>query len=57
MKTIDRRLDRMIQIADETGLTLDQVVAAIGRTDQSTFRKFSGTPSSLPLYIASSVKP
>jgi len=57
MKTIDRRLNRMIQIADETGLTLDQVVAAIGRADQSTFRKFSGTPPSLPLYIASSVKP
>ena len=57
MKEVDRRLDRMIQIAEETGLTLDAVVAAIGRADYSTFRKFSGNPSSLPLYIASRVSP
>jgi hypothetical protein len=54
---IDQRLDRMIEIADETGLTLDAVVAAIGRSDQKTFRAFSDTPSTLPRYIASRVKP
>ncbi len=57
MQTIDKRLDRMIQIADETGLTLDEVVAAIGRADYRTFRKFSAMPSSLPLYIQSKVSP
>lgn len=57
MKTVDRRLDRMIQIADETGLTLDAVIAAIGRADYRTFRKFSDNPSRLPLYIQSIVTP
>lgn len=57
MQAVDRRLDRMIQIADETGLTLDAVVAAIGRADYKIFRAFSDTPSSLPLYIASKVSP
>lgn len=54
---VDQRLDRMIEIADETGLTLDAVVAAIGRVDQKTFRAFSERPSSLPRYIASRVRP
>jgi len=53
----DLRLDRMIQIADETGLTLDQVVQAIGRAEGKTFRMFSDSPSSLPRYIASRVRP
>lgn len=54
---VDERLDRMIEICEETGLGLDQVVRAIGRADQNTFRKFSDNPSSLPRYIASSVSP
>lgn len=53
---VDARLDRMIEIADETGLTLDQIVTAIGRADQNIFESFSGSPSTLPRYIASSVK-
>lgn len=57
MKIVDDRLDRMIEIADETGDSLDRVVAAIGRVDQSDFDKVSGRPSLLPLYIKSSVKP
>lgn len=57
MKEIDRRLDRMIELADETGLSLDDVVRAIGRVDYKIFRSFSDNPSTLPRYIASSVKP
>lgn len=57
MREIDKRLDRMIEIADQTGLTLDQVVEAIGRADQSTFDKFSGNPETLPRYIQSRVTP
>lgn len=53
----DCRLDRMIEMAEQTGLSLDKIVKAIGRADQSTFRRFSDNPSSLPLYIASNVKP
>lgn len=48
MKEIDKRLDRMIEIAVEQGLTLDHVVKIMGRCDQSTFRAFSDNPSSLP---------
>lgn len=57
MKVVDSRLDRMIQIADQTGATLDQVVAAIGRSDQRTFDDVSDNPSRLPRYMKSSVKP
>lgn len=57
MKDLDERLDRMIQIADETGESLDVVVAAIGRVDQSAFDAVSDNPSRLPRYKKSSVKP
>ena len=57
MKDVDKRLDRMIEMCDETGLTLDEVVESIGRADQKTFRAFSDNPSSLPRYIASKVTP
>lgn len=53
----DVRLDRMIEMADETGLSLDQIVKTIGRADQTLFRKFDGNPSLLPRYIKSSVSP
>lgn len=56
-QAVDERLDRMIELADETGLTLDEIVRAIGRSDQKTFKAFSDTPSSLPRYIASKVSP
>jgi hypothetical protein len=57
MQTLDDRLDRMIEIAEETGATLDDVVKAIGRADQTTFRAVSDNPSLLPRYMKSSVKP
>lgn len=56
-KDVDKRLDRMIEICDETGLSLDDVVRAIGRADQRTFLAYSVSPSSLPLYIQSKDKP
>lgn len=57
MKVVDQRLGRMIEIADETGATLDEVVAAIGRADHKTFAEVSASPSRLPLYMKSKVKP
>ena len=57
MQEIDRRLDRMIQVADELNVTLDHVVACMGRVDQSTFEALSANPSRLPLYMKSRVKP
>lgn len=56
MKLVDKRLDRMIEIADETGHSLDDIVKAIGREDQSIFEMVSGNPSTLPRYMASKVK-
>lgn len=57
MRLIDQRLDRMIEIAESEGVTLDAVVGAIGRADQSIFDAVSESPSRLPLYMKSSVKP
>ena len=54
---IDRRLDRMMEIADICGASLDDVVRAIGRANQRTFEDVSDNPSRLPLYMKSSVKP
>lgn len=48
MQEVDKRLDRMIEIAESEGLTLDHVVNVMGRCDQRTFRAFSDNPSSLP---------
>lgn len=57
MHEIDERLDRMIEIADELNVKLDDVVAAIGRADQRTFDEFSERPSRLPLYMKSRSSP
>lgn len=57
MKEIDRRLDQMIEIADKTGVSLDDVVAAIGRCDYSDFLAVSDNPSLLPRYMKSKVNP
>lgn len=57
MQTPDQRLNRMIEIADEAGVTLDEVVAALARCDQRTFDAVSANPSTLPRYTKSSVKP
>lgn len=47
-REIDRRLDRMIEIAESENLPLDHVIKYMGRCDQSTFRAFSDNPSTLP---------
>ncbi len=57
MKEIDKRLDRMIEISDLLGMSLDQVVAYMGRCDQRTFAALSESPSRLPRYMKSKVKP
>tara|TARA_R110000796_G_scaffold9452_10_gene32221 strand:- start:3690 stop:3899 length:210 start_codon:yes stop_codon:yes gene_type:complete len=51
MKEVDKRLDRMIEIAESENLTLDHVVEIMGRCDQRTFRAFSDNPSTLPRKI------
>lgn len=57
MTEADRRLDRMIEIANETGASLDLIVKLMARCDQRTFDAFSDNPSRLPIYIKSSVNP
>lgn len=57
MQEIDRRLDRMIEIADELDVPLDHVVAHMGRCSQRDFAAFSDNPSRLPRYMKSSVNP
>lgn len=57
MEEVDRRLDRMIQVADETGYPLDHIVKHMGRCDQSSFDAFSDKPSRLPRYMKSSDRP
>lgn len=55
--SVDDRLDRMIEIADILDVSLDHVVACIGRADQSFFEAVSDNPSLLPRYIKSNVRP
>lgn len=57
MKEIDRRLDRMIEIADELDVPLDHVVKHMGRCDQRRFLMLSGNPEMLPRYMKSSFSP
>lgn len=57
MQEVDRRLNRMIEIADLLDVSLDDVVKSIGRADQRTFDAFSANPSRLPLYMKSRVNP
>lgn len=57
MQAIDRRLDRMIEIADELNVSLDHVVAHLGRVDHKTFAAFADNPSRLPRYMKSNVTP
>jgi len=54
---VDRRLDRMIEVADELDVPLDHVVKYMGRCSQTAFRMFSDKPSRLPRYIKSNVRP
>jgi hypothetical protein len=57
MDTIDKRLDRMLAVADELDVPLDHVVKHMGRCDQRSFDAFSDSPSRLPLYTKSNVRP
>jgi len=57
MKIVDKRLDRMIEIADELNVPLDHVVKYIGRCDQRAFEAVSDKPSLLPRYMKSNVTP
>ncbi len=57
MKVVDKRLDRMIEIADELDVPLDHVVKHIGRCDQRAFEAVSERPSLLPRYMKSNVTP
>lgn len=57
MSRVDERLDDMIRIAEATGVSLDDVVRAIGRQSERDFRAVSDNPSLLPRYMKSSVRP
>ena len=57
MTDIDARLDRMIEIAMGESLPLDHVVACMGRCSQTEFDTLSESPSRLPRYTKSSVRP
>ena len=54
---VDQRLDDMIDMAEKTGISLDEIVRTIGRADQTTFDAASDNPSRLPMYIKSRDKP
>lgn len=57
MQSVNDRLDRMIEIAVTENYTLDSVVAALGRCDQSVFDAVSDSASRLPKYIKSKLRP
>jgi len=57
MSIADERLDDMIRIAEATGYSLDDVLKAIGRADQTIFEAVSANPSLLPRYIQSRDRP
>jgi hypothetical protein len=57
MDVADLRLDRLIELADETGMTLDELVKLVGRADQSTFLAFSESASMRPRYMKSNDRP
>lgn len=57
MKMVDARLDRMIEIAEVLDVPLDHIVAHMGRIPQRDFEALSASPSRLPRYIQSKVRP
>jgi hypothetical protein len=57
MQEIDRRLNRMIEVADQLNVPLDHVVLHMGRVSQSDFEALSDNPSRLPRYMKSKVNP
>ena len=50
---IDRRLDRLIEIADHLDEPLDDVIQAFGRCNSSLFKTVSDKFPTLPLYMKS----
>lgn len=52
MKEIDRRLDRMIEISDQLGVTLDHVVAHMGRCSKADFEALYADPSPLKTNVS-----
>lgn len=57
MSICDERLDCIIDIAKRTGLSLDRIVAEVGRAPQSDFDAFCESPSLRPRYMKSSDSP
>lgn len=57
MRTIEARIDRLIEIAEQTGVSLDYLVREYGECSQSDFDALSDKPSRLPKYMKSSVNP
>ena len=57
MKTIEARMDRLIEIAEQTGVSLDYLVREYGRCSQRDFDALSDNPSRLPKYMKSRVSP
>jgi hypothetical protein len=57
MTIADKRLDRMIQIAEQMDVPLDHVVKHMARCDYKTFKALDDNPSLLPRYTKSSVTP
>lgn len=53
----ESRLDRMIEIAREYDVSLDDVVAAMDHLGVISFRALSESASTLPKYIKSKVNP
>ena len=47
----------MIEIAQETGAPLDEIVLYMGRCSDTAFRAFSDRPSTLPMYVKSRLQP
>lgn len=54
---VDQRLSRMIEMAEELGVTLDDVVRSVGRADQRTFLALSEIASKRPRNMKSNVTP
>jgi len=48
VRQVDRRLDRMMEIADQQEIPLDHVVRYMGRCSESAFKAFSENPELLP---------
>ena len=57
MNILDARLDDLVWLAEISGYSLDDVVEAVGKCPESEFRAVLESPSILPRYIKSNVRP